>query len=413
MHALAPDLPLLAVIVLLFGGAVVLSAAEAALLRVSRVRVAVRAGQGDSGARRLLPLIDDLPRVLNAVLLCTLLCQVGAATATGKLAQRHFNSGGVTLASVALTVLMFVYAEAIPKTFAVRNPLQVSMLLGPMAGALAWGLRPIVSVLIAFADLQAPGKGITAHRAFSEQELRALAAEAAASGRIEVGDLDLIERAFRLGDIGVSEILVPRPDIIALSADAAAREGLDLALTTGHRRIPVYEGSLDNVIGLVRLRDLARAVAEGHADRARDLCRPVLVVPEQKPVIALLREMQRSTTHFAIVVDEHGSLVGLVTIEDIVVELVGAVADEGEVPHRTVRAVGQGVWEVEGRATLCELSEALQVELPEGDWTTAAGLVLAHAGSIPKAGHTVDIAGLRWTVLNATRQRVRLLRVER
>ena len=137
------DLPLLLVLVGLFGASVVLAAAETALLRVSRVRVALMAEEGDSGARRLLRLLDDLPRVLNTVLLCVLLCQVGAATATGLLAERHLGNVGVTVASIGLTVLMFVYAEAIPKTVSVRRPERAAVLLAPVIGGLAWLLQPM------------------------------------------------------------------------------------------------------------------------------------------------------------------------------------------------------------------------------------------------------------------------------
>ena len=407
------DLPLLLGVVLLFAASIVLAAAETSLLRVSRVRVAVMAEQGEAGSKRLLALLDDLPRVLNTVLLCVLLCQVGAATATGVLAERHFGNVGVTVASVALTILMFVYAEAIPKTVSVRAPVRAAIVLAPFIALLAWVLRPIVTVLVAFADLQAPGEGIAAHRAFSEEELRRLAAEAADAGSIDPHDLELIERAFRLGDIRVTEVMVPRPDVHSVPKTATVRVALELALSTGHRRLPVYDGDPDHIVGLVRMRDLARAVAGGAETALHELMVPILVVPESKPVIALLREMQAATTHVAIVVDEHGSTVGLVTIEDVVHELVGAVSDEGEDVRPPVLQTADGVWEIEGGATLRDVADALDVSLPEGSYTTAAGLVLAEAGAIPRPGTSLEIAGLRWTVVEATRRRVRLLRVER
>ncbi|HSR15214.1 MAG TPA: CNNM domain-containing protein, partial [Gemmatimonadales bacterium] len=190
------SLPLIVLLAVLIVAAVFLAAAEAALLRVRRSRVVVLADQGDRAARRVLALIDDLARVMNTVLLIVLLTQIGAATVTGFLAERHFGSTGITLASVILTFVMFVYAEAIPKTVAVRHPVRVARLMVVPIGLLVWVLRPFVTVLLKFADLQAPGRGIAAPVGVTEAELRHLAAEARAAGQIAQSDLELIERAF-------------------------------------------------------------------------------------------------------------------------------------------------------------------------------------------------------------------------
>ena len=178
------DITLLVILIALLAAAVVLGASEAALLRVQRVRVEVAAGDGDR-AVRLLHLLDDLPRVLNTVLLVVLLVQIGAATVTGMLSGRHFGNLGVSIASIALTVVLFVYAEAIPKTYAVRHPYRVARATAPIVSALAWLLRPIVTVLVWFADLQAPGSGIAASTTVTEDELRRLASHAAVEGSIE------------------------------------------------------------------------------------------------------------------------------------------------------------------------------------------------------------------------------------
>jgi CBS domain containing-hemolysin-like protein len=407
------DAVLVIALVALFLVAVLLGAAEAALLRVQRVRVAVRAAEGDRGARRVLRLVDDLPRVMNTVLLVVLLVQIGAATVTGILSERHLGGIGITIASIVLTLLLFVYAEAIPKTYAVRHPLQVSRAVAPLVSWLERGLRPIVTVLVAFADLQAPGTGIVGRLGVTEDELRLLAAEAAEVGEIEPTDAELVDRAFELGDMLVKEILVPRTDVVGVTADTPVREALDVAVRAGHRRLPVHTGTLDDVVGVVRMRDLAAAVSEGREATARELAGPAMIVPETKRVIELLRQMQEESVHIGVVVDEHGGTEGIVTIEDVAAELVGEVADE-DVPNvQPIVESSPGVWRVDAATDLDELEDALGEELPHGDWTTVGGLVIALAGEIPSVGAAVEAEGFLIRVTSATPRRVRRVQVTR
>lgn len=401
------DVQLLALLVVLFACAVFLAAAEAALLRVPRVRVEVLAESGDAAAVRLLHLVDDLPRVMNTVLLVVLLVQIGAATLSGVFAERNFGGLGITVTSVVLTAVLFVYAEAIPKTYAVRRPLVVARYVTRPVAALTWLLRPIVSVLIWFADLQAPGTGIASRIGVSEDELRRLAAQAASAGEIEESDAELLERAFALGDARVDEILVPRLDIVAVDGSCRVEDAIGLAVGAGHRRLPIYDGDLDNVTGVVRLRELVGADPGAHVSSVGT--KP-LVVPESKRVIELLREMQSARLHIAVVVDEHGGTAGIVTIEDVVAELVGEVADEGEAPSPTIRRE-DGRLLVDARLDVAELADELGIELPAGDYHTVGGLVIDVAGRIPAVGEAVHIAGLRFRVTRGSKRRVQTLEI--
>ncbi len=407
MTSAGTDLAMIISLVVLFAFVVLLGAAEAALLRVPRVSVAVRADGGSRRAARLLGLLDDLPRVMNTVLLAVLLSQIGAATITGVLASRHFGGVGVTLASIGLTVVLFVYGEAIPKTYAVRHPLRVATALHPLVASLARALRPVVTALVTLADFQAPGTGVAAHLGVTEEELRRLAAEAATAGEIDDSDAELMDRAFALGDLQVREILVPRIDVVSVPAAASAHEALDVAVAAGHRRLPVRGASVDELVGVVRMRDLARAVADESTVTAADLAGPVITVPEMKRVVELLREMQAASVHLAVVVDEHGGTEGIVTIEDVVEELVGEVADEGEPTTALVVTLGGGRWWVDAAAPLADVETALGIELPRGDWTTVGGLIVATVGSIPPPGTEVVVGGHRFTVTRAGSRRVR------
>jgi CBS domain containing-hemolysin-like protein len=242
----------------------------------------------------------------------------------------------------------------------------------------------------------------------------ALAVEAEAAGTIDETDRELIERAFAVGDLRVGEIVVPRIDVVAVNAGTPVEEALDRAVAAGHRRLPVYGRDLDDVTGVIRLRDLAAAVADGQTGLSvADLLTPVLAVPESLPIIRVLRQMQRQRRSLAVVIDEHGGTAGMVTIEDLVEELVGEIADEDAAPLPPVRRDGPDRWLVEGIADRRDLEESLGVRLPEGEWATAAGLVISECGRIPTPGETIAVGDFEVEVLAGTRRRIRRMRFSR
>jgi len=387
-----------------------LAAAETALLRVPRVRLEIAAERGDRAAARLLSLERDLPRVLNAVLLAVLLVQVAAATIAGVVAERHFGNTGVTIASILLTVVMFIYTEAIPKTVAVRHPLVVARIVSLPVAVLAFLTRPLVAVLLFLADLQAPGKGIASQTTVTEAELRRLAADAAAAGEIAPADLELIERSFAIGDTPISAIAVPRPDVVALPLDTPPELALERALRSGHRRLPVYRDDLDNITGVVRLRDLASADGAGWPSTLAELQHPVLTVAETRPVLEVLRDMQATGHHLAVLIDEHGGTAGIATVEDAVELLVGDIDEAAPTRANPIRRLGPGRWDVDAAADLRVLEEALGADLPAGKWRTVAGMVIGAAGRLPRVGDRVGVPGFSFRITAATRRRV--VRVE-
>jgi CBS domain containing-hemolysin-like protein len=398
---------LIVLFVVLFLIAVVLAAAETALVRVSRVRVAARAEEGGRRAARTLRLLDDLPTVLNTILLVVLLVQIGAATITGILADRWFGSLGVTISSFVLTMFLFVYSEAIPKTYSYRNAAAVIMVLAYPVGLLTSLLRPIVSVLVKFADLHAPGRGIATTPTVTERELRSLASAAATEGEITDADLKLIEGAFRLGDRVAEEVMVPRVDMTSVSASVTAADAMEVALAAGHRRLPVHDGTIDNIIGIVRQRDLVVS-----PDRlVGDLGYPPLLVAETKRVLDLLGEMQTGGTHVAIVIDEHGGTSGMVTIEDIVEELFGVVSEEGVVSAPLLRRLDHGRWVADGRMLTEDLEAAIGVRLPEGEWTTVGGMVMGLAGELPRIGTELVAGEVSLRVTGVTGRRIRKVEI--
>lgn len=403
------DVPLLILLGVALVVAVFLALAEASLLRISEYRVRALADEGGKSAIRLLSLVDRLPEVLNLILFLALLAQIGAATVTGILAQRWFGNLGITLASVVLTIVLFVYGEAIPKTYAVRHVESTALrVTGPIA-FLERALRPLVSLLIWIADIQMPGKGITTTPTVTEEELRLLAYRAAHEGEITEADLTLIERAFRFGDRRADDIMVPRPDIVAVEVSTDVDHALEVALASGHRRIPIFEGSLEHITGVARLRDLMEARDRGESD-LRSIAMAPLVVPESKSITNLLAEMQDQNNHLAVVVDEYGVTAGLVTVEDVAEELLGTISDVDE-PEELER-VADGRWRAPGSLPVEDLEE-IGIDLPTGDWNTIAGLMIGIAGELLSPGDTVDVDDYRLTADSVRRRRVTKVSIER
>jgi len=312
-----------------------------------------------------------------------------AATIAGILAERWFPGGlGVTIASIVLTVVLFIYSEAIPKTFAVRHADRVALTLAFPLSILEATVRPMVRVLVWVADLQMPGKGVVTSPTVTEGELRMLASLAANEGEITPDDLRFIDRAFRVGDRQVDDIMVPRTDIVAIRDTAPVAEALQVSLEAGHRRLPVFRDSLENVTAMVSLRDLIQVPEpRRHELEVGPLSEPTLAVPESKRVVDLLTEMQTTGIHLAIVVDEYGGTAGLVTVEDIAEELLGSIT---EAPGGTaVTAVADRHWSVDGALPIEDLADLIDEELDDTEYNTVAGLVMHALGRIPHVGDEV------------------------
>lgn len=399
------DLPLLIGLLVAMVAAVFVAAAEAALLRMPRVRAMSLAAKGGRRSKRLADLVLDLPRVLSAILLAALLSQITAATLVGILAERWFGSLGVTLSSVGLTVVLFIYGEAIPKTYAVRHADQVALALAVPVSVLERLLRPVVRVLTWLADLQMPGRGVTTSPTVTEDELRRLASHAAVEGEITETDRELIERAFRFGDRRVDDVMVPRPDIVAIRSTGSIADSIGVVLDSGHRRLPVFDNDIENITGVVRLRNLVAVPADRRgAVEVGAVSQEPLVVPKSKRVFALLSEMQESGIHLAVVVDEFGGTAGIVTLEDIAEELLGSLRAE-PTPDEIIE-LEEGRWSFAASVPVEDLAYTTGAELPSGDWNTVAGLVLALAGTLPRLGDVVQTGGLRLRVAGLRGRRI-------
>ncbi|MFZ4519069.1 MAG: hemolysin family protein [Microthrixaceae bacterium] len=407
------DLWLLVVVLVLVGVAAVLAAAETAITRMTRSRAAALAEHDPRGGSRVRRIVDNLERDLNAVYLAVNITQTVQAALVGVLAGRLFGPLGVAVGIVLNVVVLFTLAEAAPKTWALQHTERAALLTAPLVEGIGRLLRWPARALIGVANVVLPGKGLKKGPFVTEEEILALAEEAAEASVIEESERDLIESIIDFGDTVVREIMVPRPDVVAVDDDATVTGTVELAISRGLSRLPVYGESSDDVVGIVYAKDAFEAERAGGGDRpVTEVARPAYFVPETKRVAELLAEMQARKTHIAVVVDEYGGTAGLVTMEDLLEELVGEIHDEFDPAAAEVERLSDGAVLVPGSLNLGDLNEELDLSLPEGNWDTVGGLVFGTLGRVPVAGDSVVLDGVRLRVERVDGRRVTRVRIE-
>ncbi len=389
-----------------------LALAETSLTRMSRVKAMSLVDEKRRGARRLEQFVENPQRFLNPVLLLVLISQLVTATLVGILADRWFGALGVVIATVFEVVVIFVLAEALPKNWAVQNPERSSLLAAPVISAVVRfpPLRMVSNGLISLANVMVGPRGKRAE--VSESELLAMADVALEDEVIETDERALIHSIIEFGDTIVREVMVPRPDMCSVEAQRSVSEALGVAMAAGYSRLPVYSQNIDDAVGIAYAKDLVRAEREGQRERpVANFVRPAHFVPETKRVSKLMREMQELKYHMAIVVDEYGGTAGLVTLEDLIEELVGEIVDEYDVEEPPVERLSDGEFSVTARLDVDELAELVDAELPEGDWDTVSGLIFNLLGHLPAEGESVDVGGLRLIAEKVQGNRIGRVRV--
>ncbi|HYD08656.1 MAG TPA: hemolysin family protein [Acidimicrobiales bacterium] len=402
-------------IVLLVVFAAFLAAAETALTNLPRAKAIALKDEGRRGAGALLHLLEHRERYLNPVLLLILVCHLTSAALVGMIAETFVGGAGLALAVVVTVAVIYVVAEAAPKSYALQHPDRMALFVAPVVALLAgfWPVRVVTRALIHVANVLIPGKGREQGPVVSEDELLALAEVAVEEGEIESEERTLIRSIIDFGDTVAREVMVPRPDMVTIDCGATAGEAMETVLACGYSRVPVAgDGGVDDIVGLVYAKDLMRAAKENKADRRVDqMMRGATFVPETKKVAELMREMQSQKAHMAIVVDEYGGTAGLVTLEDLIEELVGEIVDEYDVEDPLLEPLPNGDVRVNARISLDEANELLHLELPTGDWDTVGGLVFNLLGHVPHEGETVEVDGHRLRAERVTGRRIGRVRI--
>jgi CBS domain containing-hemolysin-like protein len=409
------DVAMIVTIIVLLLISTYLAIAETALTRMSKAKAQALADEDRRGARKLIGLVAHPERFLNPVLLVVLVCQLVQATLTGIVADRLFGPIGIAVATFFNVVIVFVFAEAAPKTWAIQHPERAALLSSRPVSALVafWPLRILSRGLIGLTNWILPGKGLKEGPFVSEEELLALADVAVEEEVLEAEERRLIEQIIDFGDTVVREVMVPRPDMVTVAHDFRVADVMEVVLLNGLSRLPVTGESVDDIIGISYAKDLMRADRDGHSDReVSTLVRPAHFTPETKRVAELLPEMQAEQFHMAIVVDEYGSTAGLVTLEDLIEELVGEIVDEFDREEPMIEPLSGGAVRVNARMSIDEVNDLLHADLPEGDWDTIGGLMFHLLGHIPVEGESAETDGYQLRAERVKGRRIGRVRID-
>jgi CBS domain containing-hemolysin-like protein len=382
--------------------------AEAALTRTSPVRAETLSESQPARVARVLELLEAPEAALNPLrflVLATELTQV----VTFALAVRDHLDIGWFVAAVAGDICLVFVTEAAARTSGVMRADSIAVALARPIGALVLfaPIRLLVRGLIGLGNVIAPGKGLSTGPFAVPGELIALADAAVEDEVLEPEERDLIESVIEFGDTVVREVMVPRTDMMSLERDVTIAAALEMSSAAGFSRFPVVGENIDDVVGLVYVKDMIRADLDGEEEERVDtLLRQARFVPETKQVARLLKEMQLESFHMAVVVDEYGGVAGLVTLEDLIEELVGEIVDEYDVEEALVERLADGSLRVDGRALISELNEIADLELSEGDFDTVAGLVFDRFGRVPTEGETCEADGYTFRVERVQARRI-------
>jgi CBS domain containing-hemolysin-like protein len=398
-------------------------AAEYALVTARRTRIIELHHQGNKRARAVLRITGDPPQFIAAMQLGVTLTSLGIG-ALGEQALAHaFDKWMATVLAVLIAYLILTFAhvvigELVPKGVALGHAEGTALWVSAPVRAFftlfapfVWVLRKATEGVLHALGLESPG---AERDPLSEAELRMLLSRSSAEGEIEHEEQQMIDKVFVFGDKDAADVMVPRPEVVAVSAELPSTEALDAVLNSPYTRYPVYRESLDDIIGVLHVRDLFTAVnGRAVADvKLGEIIRPAYIVPETKDLASLLQEFRRTNNHFAIVVDEYGGTAGICTLEDLLEEIVGEIEDEFDVPEEQLEQVDDDTWRVDGMFPIDEFNERFGTDLPDDDYHTLAGFVFGQLGRAAQPGDDVSWDGMRFDVLEVDGNRIEKIAVE-
>jgi CBS domain containing-hemolysin-like protein len=411
---LSLELLAVAVLILLNGFFV---AAEYGLVTARRTRILELHHQGNRRARDVLRITGNPPRFIAAMQLGVTLTSLGIGALGEHALAKLFDPIMATAIAIALAYLILTFfhvviGELVPKGIALGHSEGTALSVAvpvraffTVAQPLIWFLMRSTEAALKLLGLEPPGADNEVH---SEAELRILLSRSTEQGEIEREEQQMIDKVFDFADKDAADVMVPRPDVVAVSIDLPTEEALRVLLESPYTRYPVYRGSLDEIIGTLHVRDLYVAMYERGIEQTRleDLVRPPFIVPETKDLASLLGEFRRTNQHMAIVVDEYGALAGIVTLEDLLEEIVGEIEDEFDVPEEPIEHVDDDTVRVDGTFPIDDFNERFHVDLPVEDYHTLGGFVFGQLGRAPAPGDDVSYDGMRFDVLEVEGNRI-------
>ena len=391
------------------------SGSETALIGIGKERVHQLSENGRRG-QRVQQLVADPDRLLSTLLVANNLVNIlGAAVATTLFIDLIGQKWGPWVATVVVTAVVLVVGEITPKSLANRYPERFSLAVAPAIWQLSRILGPVARLFTAitrglFRLFRLPARSDVA--AVTEADVRALVQLGHEEGEIEAVEREIIHALFDLADRPVREVMTPRVDIISLSEPVTAAEAREAVAASGHSRYPVVGGDLDELVGMLYVKDLMQIDPAAGPDQVRSILRTPNYVPESLSVLSVIQLMRRERFQLAVVMDEHGGVEGVVTIKDLVSELVGELQDEFDPGVPAVVKIGSHSWMADGRLDIETVESAVEVDFQPGPYSTIGGLYLAVAGRIPDEGDSIEVDGVLLTVLQMDRNRIDKMRIE-
>lgn len=394
------------------------SGSETAYTAISRARLRQLKEEGVKKAERLEKLTSHPPRLLSAILLGNNLVNILAASAATNIAVQTYGDIGVGIATGLLTFIILIFGEITPKTFAVRNPERFALATFWLFYPLYLVFYPLsrIFVVIANVTIRLFGQqGIKEGPFLTAEELKTLVVLGEEEGVIEEEEKRMIHSILEFGDTTVKEVMVPRTEMTCLDSEQTLAEALDVAREKGFSRIPVYEGNIDNIVGILYVKDMLNFITMGKLDlKVKDLMREPYFVPETKRVDDLLREFQKNKIHMAIVIDEYGGTSGLVTLEDILEEIVGEIFDEYDfMEEARIDQISENEWVIDGRVDIDAVEELFGFESEQEETETLGGFVSSLIGHFPKPGERCTYEGYEFIVEEVKNRRVGRVRVRK
>ncbi len=417
-NTLGQHVPEIVALVLLVVGAAFFSGSEAALISLSRLRARGMAERGVPGATAVVRLLEDRNRFLTSILIGNTVVLLAADSLATLLFIDAAVPNPALVSTVVMTILLLAFGEIIPKTIAVSNNEYWAVRLAPLVERTAWLMTPINASFLLFTNLFVRMFGVSpkAKGPFvTEDDIRNIVNVGVEQKVIEAEEREMIHSIIQFGDTIVREVMTPRPDMVSIDVAASARRALDLVIAEGYSKLPVYEETIDNVIGVVHDRELLIALSNGSLAQTpiRQLMRAITLVPESKRVSELLREMQRNKFSLAIVVDEYGGTAGLVSMEDLLEEIVGEIRDEhDEGEEEAIRVVSLDEAAVDAGTNIEDVNAKLGLQLPHEEFETIGGLTVGLFGRLPHEGDEIDAgSGVRLRIDRTRGRRILSVRV--
>lgn len=403
-------LEIIMLIALLFLSAL-FSSAETAFTHIDLLKVKYLVSTGNKRAKTLEKLKNDPERTLTTILIGNNLVNISASSIATSLAIDFFGSKGIGVAVGVMTFLILVFGEITPKSYAIRKAESLALFVAPLFDFLSKIFYPINIAFNGISNLFL-GKNVKNTPTFTEDEIKTLIDVGEEEGTIAEDEKEMITSIFEFGDTRIKEVMIPRVDIVCAEAEETLKEVLNKAIKAGCSRLPVYKDTVDNIVGILYVKDLLKYLKDGNFNVSADkIKREAYFIPETKRADDLLREMQKKRVHMAIVISEYGGVMGLVTLEDLLEEIVGEIFDEYDVAEDEIVRIDENTVIVDARLAIDELNEKMSLKLPNESFDTLAGFMMEYLDKVPEEGEEVEYENDKFIIEKMDEKKISKVRI--